>query len=94
MAKAIWRGHVVAETAQPVRFDNNIYFPPEALKRAFFQDSDHTSLCPWKGTAGYFTLTDGAATSANAAWIYRSPLPAAEQIRDHVAFWKDVTVED
>lgn len=94
MAKALWNGHVVAQTDHPVRFDNNIYFPPEALNRAFFTESVHQSTCPWKGIAGYYTLTDGTRESANAAWIYRDPFPAAEPIRDHVAFWKDVTVED
>ncbi len=93
MARALWRGRVVAETDAPVLFDRNVYFPPAALKRGFFRASDHRSVCPWKGTAGYFTLVDGDAESVNAAWVYRDPKPEAEAIRDHVAFWKDVVVD-
>jgi uncharacterized protein (DUF427 family) len=29
----------------------------------------------------------------NAAWYYPDPKPAAEQIKDRVAFWKGVRVE-
>ncbi|WP_127110518.1 DUF427 domain-containing protein [Pararhodobacter zhoushanensis] len=93
MARAIWQGQVIAQTDTPLMFDNNVYFPPEALNQAFFSASDHTSLCPWKGTASYYTLSHGGTVSANAAWVYRDPLPKAEAIRDHVAFWRDVTVE-
>ena len=93
MARAIWKGQVVAETATPLHFDNNVYFPPDSLKPGFFTDSAHRSLCPWKGIASYHTLVAEGEESPNAAWVYRDPLPAAEVIRDHVAFWKDVTVE-
>ena len=57
MAKAIWNGKVVAESDRIEVVEGNIYFPPEALKREYFADSNHTSICPWKGTAGYFSLT-------------------------------------
>jgi len=93
VAKALWNGKVVAETDHPLHFDNNVYFPPESLNRDYFVDSAHRSVCPWKGTASYFTLVDGAMTSPNAAWVYREPLPKAEVIRNHTAFWKDVTVQ-
>ena len=93
MARALWRGQVVAETDAPVIFDRNVYFPASALKPGFFRDSDHTSVCPWKGTAAYYTLVSGGDESANAAWVYRDPKAAAEVIRDHLAFWKDVVVE-
>jgi uncharacterized protein (DUF427 family) len=32
-------------------------------------------------------------TSENAAWFYPNPKDAAANIRDHIAFWKGVTVE-
>lgn len=92
MARAIWRGQVVAETAAPVLFDRNVYFSPSTLKPGFFRASAHRSVCPWKGTARYFTLVSEHGESADAAWTYHAPKPEAEAIRDHVAFWKDVAV--
>jgi uncharacterized protein (DUF427 family) len=93
MAKAIWNGKVVAESDRFGEVEGNVYFPPDSLKREFFSESDHTSICPWKGTAGYFTLTMDGKTNPNAAWIYRDPKPAAANIKDHVAFWRGVVVE-
>jgi uncharacterized protein (DUF427 family) len=92
MAKAIWNGKVVAESDKFEEVEGNIYFPPDALKREYFTDSDHTSICPWKGTAGYYSLTVDGKTNANAAWIYRDPKPAASNIKGHVAFWRGVEV--
>ena len=92
MARAIWNGKVVAESDRFEEVEGNIYFPPEALKREYFVDSDHTSICPWKGTAGYYSLTVDGKTNQNAAWIYRDPKPAAANIKGHVAFWRGVEV--
>ncbi len=93
MAKAIWNGKVVAESDRFEEVEGNIYFPPESLNREYFIDSDHASICPWKGTAGYFTLTVDGKTNPNAAWIYREPKQAAAKIKDHVAFWRGVEVQ-
>lgn len=92
MAKAIWNGRVVAESDSFEEVEGNIYFPPEALKREYFSDSDRTSVCPWKGTAGYYTLTVDGKSNPDAAWIYRDPKPAAANIKNHVAFWRGVEV--
>jgi uncharacterized protein (DUF427 family) len=92
MAKAIWNGKVVAESDTFEEVEGNIYFPPQALKREFFTETDHSSVCPWKGTAGYFSLIVDGKTNQNAGWIYRDPKPAAANIKDHVAFWHGVEV--
>ncbi len=92
MAKAIWNGAVVAESDKVEEVEGNLYFPPDALKREYFVDSAHTSICPWKGTAGYYSLVVDGKTNTNAAWIYRDPKPAAKEIKDHVAFWRGVEV--
>lgn len=92
MAKAIWNGKVVAESDTFETVEGNIYFPPQALKREFFTETDHSTICPWKGTAGYFSLNVDGKTNQNAAWIYRDPKPAAANIKDHVAFWRGVDV--
>jgi len=93
MPKAIWNGKVVAESDSTVEVEGNLYFPPDSLVQEHFAPSDHTSFCGWKGTASYYTLKVDGAENADAAWVYRDPKPEAESIRDHVAFWKGVTVE-
>lgn len=91
--KAIWNGTVIAESDATVVVEGNHYFPPASLNRDALEDSDHTTVCPWKGTAGYYNVVVDGETNANAAWTYSSPKDAAAEIKDHVAFWKGVTVE-
>ena len=92
MATAHWNGVVIGESDTFEIVEGNVYFPPKALKQEFFESSDHTTVCGWKGTANYYNIVVDGKTNANAAWVYRSPKSAAENIRDHVAFWKGVTV--
>jgi uncharacterized protein (DUF427 family) len=93
MPKAIWNGQVIAETDTFETVEGNIYFPPESVKREFFQPSDTHTVCPWKGTASYYTVAVDGRENRDAAWFYPDPKPAAANIKDHVAFWRGVTVE-
>lgn len=92
--KAQWNGTVIAESDDTVIVENNHYFPRSALKDELIQPSDHSSFCPWKGTAAYFHIEVDGQRNDNAVWIYPDPKPAAAEIRDRVAFWKGVEVTD
>jgi uncharacterized protein (DUF427 family) len=93
MAKAIWHDKVLAESDRFEMVEGNVYFPPDALDQRFFKPSATTTLCPWKGTAHYYTVIVDGALNPDAAWYYPAPKPAAAKIKDHVAFWHGVTVE-
>jgi uncharacterized protein (DUF427 family) len=93
MPKAIWNGTVIAETDNFETVEGNVYFPPGSVKREFFQPSDTHTVCPWKGTASYYTVAVDGRENRDAAWYYPDPKPAAANIKDHVAFWRGVTVE-
>ncbi|QDU69083.1 DUF427 domain-containing protein [Engelhardtia mirabilis] len=93
MPRAIWNGTVLAETDVFEEVDGNVYFPPESLEREFFQESAKTTVCGWKGTASYYSLVVDGQRNDDAAWVYRDPKSAAAKIKDHVAFWRGVTVE-
>ena len=90
--KATWHGRVLAQSDDIVMVEGNAYFPSASLDPAVTRPSKHTSVCPWKGTAQYYTLEVDGAVNENAAWYYADPKPAAEQIRGRVAFWKGVAV--
>ncbi|MGA1409334.1 MAG: DUF427 domain-containing protein [Prochlorotrichaceae cyanobacterium] len=92
MAQAVWNGVVLAESDRCEVVDGNLYFPADSLNMDYFQPSSHQSVCGWKGTASYYTIVVGDQSNANAAWYYADPKPAAAQIKNHVAFWKGVTV--
>lgn len=93
MIRAVWNGAVIAEAPRTVRVEGNHYFPPESLRREHLIDSPSTSLCPWKGLAHYYTVAVDGHVNPDAAWYYPRPSPLARRIRNHVAFWKGVTVE-
>ena len=93
MAKAIWNGTVLAESDQTVVVEGNHYFPPTSVHAEFFTDSSKQTVCSWKGTAGYRNVVVDGEMNADAAWYYPAPKDVAAEIKDHVAFWKGVTVE-
>jgi len=93
MAKASWGGKIIAESDATVVVEGNQYFPPEAVKREILKPSNHTSICPWKGTAHYYHVEVDGMRNENAAWYYPEPNAAAAEIKNRIAFWKGVRVE-
>jgi uncharacterized protein (DUF427 family) len=93
MARATWNGAVLAESDRFEEVEGNVYFPREAIRGEYFSESPTHTVCPWKGTASYYSVTVDGETNADAAWYYPEPKDAAANIRDHVAFWKGVRVE-
>jgi uncharacterized protein (DUF427 family) len=92
MARATWNGAVIAESERCEMVEGNVYFPPEAVNRAYLRESRTHTVCGWKGTASYYDLVVDGKTNADAAWYYPEPFDAAAGIRDYVAFWKGVEV--
>jgi len=90
--KAIWNDVIIAESDNTVVVEGNHYFPRESLVKEYFTESATTSVCPWKGTANYYTLHVKDSENKDAAWYYPTPKGAAKQILDKVAFWKGVSV--
>lgn len=92
--KAIWNGKVVAESDDTVVVDGNHYFPADAIKNEYFESSRTESVCHWKGTASYYTVTVDGDVNEDAAWYYPDPMEAAEEIRGRVAFWNGVQITE
>ena len=90
--KAIWNGAVLAQSDKTEVVEGNHYFPADALDERYFQASDTHSVCPWKGTASYYTVVVNGQENPDAAWFYPAPKDAAANIKDHVAFWKGIEV--
>lgn len=65
------------------------YLPREDADMAALERSDHSSYCPYKGEASYYSVTAGGAKSRNAIWTYETPHAAVASIRDYLAFYPD-----
>lgn len=93
MPKATWNGAVIAESDRCVVVEGNQYFPPDAINSDYFQPSDTQTTCPWKGVASYYSVVVDGQVNKDAAWYYPTPKDAANNIKDHIAFWRGVKVE-
>ena len=90
--KAVWKNVTLAECDQTIFVEKNHYFPPDSINRAYFEDSDTHTLCPWKGQASYYDIVVEGERNKDAAWYYPNTREKAVKIKDHVAFWKGVEV--
>lgn len=93
MAKAMWKGVILAKSNQTRVVEGNHYFPPDSINSEYFHISENHTTCPWKGIASYYNIEVDGQVNKNAAWYYPSPKPAAKDISGYVAFWKGVQVE-
>lgn len=92
--KAIWNNEVIAESNDTVVVEGNHYFPPQSVNKAYLLSSNTHSTCPWKGNASYYSIKVNNEINEDAAWYYPQPKEAASEIKDHVAFWRGVKIED
>jgi uncharacterized protein (DUF427 family) len=65
------------------------YIPRRDVDMAALTRSEHTTYCPYKGDASYYSIPAGGDRSLNAVWTYENPFEAMVQIKDHVAFYPD-----
>ncbi|WP_242097435.1 DUF427 domain-containing protein [Sphingomonas sp. CROZ-RG-20F-R02-07] len=94
MAEARWNDMLIARSDDIVVVEGNSYFPRDSVEPDVLRPSATTSICPWKGTAHYYTLAVNGAENPDAVWYYPDPKPAAAEIAGRVAFWKGVVVRD
>lgn len=90
-------GVVVAETDRALvlreaDYPPAFYIPFADCVAAHFEKTDHSTACPFKGVASYWTLSAGDARAENAVWGYETPFDEVAEIAGHVAFYPD-TVE-
>jgi len=90
----MWNGQVIAESNDTVVVEGNHYFPADSIKKEFYKESDLHSVCPWKGTASYYSLEVDGKENKDAAWYYPEVTELAKGIKGRVAFWKGVEVTD
>lgn len=79
------RGKLLHETGHlPV-----LYAPVEDLREDALEATDHTTHCPFKGDASYYSVRVGDRVEENAVWHYPAPLEGATPITGYAAIlWK------
>jgi uncharacterized protein (DUF427 family) len=92
--EAVWNDQVIAHSDRTVVVEGNHYFPREDVDTSLLERSATTTVCPWKGTAHYYSITTDGESNPDAAWYYPDPKPEAAQIKGHIAFWKGIEVQE
>ena len=90
--KAMWKDTIIADSDATLILEGNYYFPPDSLQRQYLAISPASTQCPWKGMASYLDIIVDDQVNADAAWYYPDPTPEASNIKNYVAFCKDVEV--
>jgi uncharacterized protein (DUF427 family) len=86
--------HVVADTREALTLREASYPPVQYIPRkdvdmSLLARTDHSTHCPYKGDASYYSITPGGERSKNAIWTYENPHAAVREIKDHMAFYPD-----
>jgi uncharacterized protein (DUF427 family) len=87
-------GVVLAESGSPrILFETGLppryYLPIPDLRMPLLRPSDTTSHCPYKGTAGYWSVEVGGKVYEDLVWIYRTPLPESQKIAGLACFYNE-----
>jgi len=90
--EVLYQGHVIVDSRgalslKEASYKPVLYFPREDADMAFFTRTAHSTYCPYKGHASYFTLDMDGHIAENAVWTYEEPYPAMEEIRGRIAFY-------
>jgi len=79
------RPHILFETHLPPRY----YLPLPDVRTELLIPSDTTSHCPYKGTAGYWSVDAGHGVRPDLVWIYRTPLPESQKVAGLACFYNE-----
>jgi uncharacterized protein (DUF427 family) len=87
-------GNVIADThdaltLREASYPAVQYVPRRDVNMAALTRSEHTTFCPYKGVASYFSIPAGGDRSVNAVWTYETPFAAMARIEEYVAFYPD-----
>jgi uncharacterized protein (DUF427 family) len=87
-------GKTVADTQEALilreaSYPGVVYVPRKDVDLSLLVRTDHSTWCPYKGDASYYSIPSGGDRSVNAIWTYEAAHPAVAEIDGHMAFYPD-----
>ena len=87
---ATLNGNVIAKSDNALimtenKYDPVVYFPMSDVRLDLATATDHSTYCPFKGEASYWSFGD----QENIAWCYKTPYDEVIGMKDYVAFYLD-----
>jgi len=90
----VFNGETIAETTNAItlheaNYPPVYYLPRDDVRADVLTRTEHSTHCPFKGDASYWSITVGDKTSENSVWSYEIPFDEVVDIKDHMAFYAD-----
>jgi uncharacterized protein (DUF427 family) len=90
--RAVFGGETVADSRRVKLMHEKgllpvYYFPEEDVRMDLLEESDHTTYCPFKGDASYWSVRVGDKVAENAVWSYPDPIDSVPQLGGYLAFY-------
>ena len=98
--RVLYEGHLIADSPRALvlreaSYRPAHYIPREDVAMDFLNRTAHSTHCPYKGDASYFSIARDGRIAENAVWSYEEPYPAMIAIKDHLAFYPNqVEIEE
>ncbi len=92
--RATLNGEVVADSERAKMLHETghlplYYFPEEDVNWKILEKTDHTTHCPFKGDAAYWSVKAGDREAENAVWGYPEPLEQSPWLSGYVSIYFD-----
>jgi uncharacterized protein (DUF427 family) len=79
------RPRLLFETGLPTRY----YLPKTDVRMDLLTPTDRQTACPYKGTAGYYSVQAGGTTHENLGWYYQHPTLESAKIAGYLCFYNE-----
>jgi uncharacterized protein (DUF427 family) len=90
--RVTFAGRVVADSKRALSLTEAsyapvMYIPREDVDLTALERTSHTTHCPYKGDASYYSIRTDGLTAQNAIWSYEQPFEAVAAIAGYMAFY-------
>ena len=90
--RAVFADHVIADTQDALmlheaNYPPVYYFTMDDVEMGYLGKTDHSTHCPYKGDASYWSIMMDGDLAENAAWAYEDPFPSVKAIKNRLAFY-------
>ena len=92
--RVVLNGETVAETTdahilREGKLPPVYYVPLKDVRTEFLERTDHSTTCPFKGNASYWSIVVGDRREENALWTYEDPFGEVSYLKGYGAFYVD-----
>jgi uncharacterized protein (DUF427 family) len=90
--RATFAGETVLDSTQAKLLHEHghlpiLYFPVADIREDVLEATDHSTRCPWKGDASYWSVRVGDRVAENAMWGYLDPVAGAPPLAGYRALY-------